>query len=151
MSHSTRAADGLGRALADPAPHEQDVPSAPISPEEQLRRSLGVTNATNAPQTSSPDAMITIPLSQEPPNSTTNLLIPTDNDDEESRLINYDLPIIKCVNLHKTYLMGLDGVPALRGVNLSIYKGEFVIILGKSGGGKTSLLNILGTFRYFIL
>jgi putative ABC transport system ATP-binding protein len=47
--------------------------------------------------------------------------------------------------LHKTYLFGLEGVAALRGVSVSIRQGEFVIILGNSGGGKTSLLNILGT------
>ena len=41
--------------------------------------------------------------------------------------------------------MGLEGVPALRGVNLSIHRGEFVCILGTSGGGKTTLLNIIGT------
>lgn len=34
---------------------------------------------------------------------------------------------------------------ALRGVSVNIKQGEFVIILGNSGGGKTSLLNILGT------
>lgn len=48
-------------------------------------------------------------------------------------------------NLHKTYLFGLEGVAALRGVSITIREGEFVIILGNSGGGKTSLLNILGT------
>jgi putative ABC transport system ATP-binding protein len=53
--------------------------------------------------------------------------------------------IIRAVNVHKTYLLGLDGVPALRGVNVSIARGEFVVILGKSGGGKTSMLNIMGT------
>ena len=49
------------------------------------------------------------------------------------------------VNVHKTYLLGLEGVPALRGVNLSIKAGEFITILGTSGGGKTTLLNIIGT------
>lgn len=53
--------------------------------------------------------------------------------------------IIKADNLHKTYLFGLEGVAALRGVTVDIKQGDFVIILGNSGGGKTSLLNILGT------
>ena len=53
--------------------------------------------------------------------------------------------MIKLVNVHKTYLLGLEGVPALRGVNLSINSGEFITVLGTSGGGKTTLLNIIGT------
>lgn len=53
--------------------------------------------------------------------------------------------VIKLVNVHKTYLLGLEGVPALRGVNLTINDGEFITILGTSGGGKTTLLNIIGT------
>lgn len=53
--------------------------------------------------------------------------------------------VVKIRNLHKTYLLGLEGVPALRGVSLEVHRGEFLCILGKSGGGKTSLLNCIGT------
>ena len=35
--------------------------------------------------------------------------------------------------------------PALRGVSVAIKRGEFIVILGKSGGGKTSMLNCIGT------
>lgn len=53
--------------------------------------------------------------------------------------------IIRLENLQKTYLLGIEGVPALRGITLEVKKGEFLIIYGTSGGGKTSLLNIIGT------
>jgi len=48
-------------------------------------------------------------------------------------------------NVHKTYLLGIEGVPALRGVSLTVKRGEFVCIFGTSGGGKTTMLNIMGT------
>lgn len=67
----------------------------------------------------------------------TNILKSTDQENSRS--------IIKADNLHKTYLFGLEGVAALRGVSFDIKQGDFIIILGNSGGGKTSLLNILGT------
>eukprot|EP00761_Pharyngomonas_kirbyi_P008042 gb/GECH01008053.1/.p1 GENE.gb/GECH01008053.1/~~gb/GECH01008053.1/.p1 ORF type:complete len:316 (+),score=65.43 gb/GECH01008053.1/:1-948(+) len=54
-------------------------------------------------------------------------------------------PIIELEDIQKTYLLGVEGVPALRGVSLKIMKGEFLIVYGTSGGGKTSLLNIIGT------
>ena len=53
-------------------------------------------------------------------------------------------PIIIVDNVHKSYLMGKEAVPALRGVSLEIEPGDFVCLMGPSGSGKTTLLNIIG-------
>jgi putative ABC transport system ATP-binding protein len=53
-------------------------------------------------------------------------------------------PIIVVDNVHKSYLMGKEAVPALRGVTLDIAPGDFVCLMGPSGSGKTTLLNIIG-------
>ena len=53
-------------------------------------------------------------------------------------------PIINVENIHKSYLMGKEAVPALRGVSLDIEQGDFVCLMEPSGSGKTTLLNIIG-------
>jgi putative ABC transport system ATP-binding protein len=53
-------------------------------------------------------------------------------------------PVVQARGLTKVYQMGHVEVHALRGVDLDLYAGEFVVILGASGSGKSTLLNILG-------
>lgn len=53
-------------------------------------------------------------------------------------------PVFSARALTKVYDMGEVRVQALRGVDLDLYSGEFVVLLGPSGSGKSTLLNILG-------
>jgi putative ABC transport system ATP-binding protein len=53
--------------------------------------------------------------------------------------------VIQLVDAYKSYyLANGEEVPVLKGINLSIKKGEFVAIMGESGGGKTTLLDVIG-------
>lgn len=55
-----------------------------------------------------------------------------------------DTPLIQLIDIYKIYQMGTTEVRANDGINLSINRGEFVAIVGKSGSGKSTIMNIIG-------
>src|SRR5450631_3052745 len=54
------------------------------------------------------------------------------------------MPLIQLEDIRKTYHLGEVSVPVLKGVSLTIERGELVSLMGTSGSGKTTLMNILG-------
>ncbi|AHF60503.1 ABC transporter ATP-binding protein [Spiroplasma mirum ATCC 29335] len=56
---------------------------------------------------------------------------------------NTDKYVIELVDVKKSYLTGELETPVLKGVDLKLEKGDFIVILGPSGSGKTTLLNII--------
>ena len=52
--------------------------------------------------------------------------------------------IIHLENLRKSYFMGNQEIPVLKGISLDIFKNEYVAMMGPSGSGKSTLMNIIG-------
>jgi putative ABC transport system ATP-binding protein len=52
--------------------------------------------------------------------------------------------IIHLEDIQKSYYMGKQALPVLKGISLDIYKNEYVALMGPSGSGKSTLMNILG-------
>lgn len=63
----------------------------------------------------------------------------TNDMEEETRT-----PLIDLIDIYKIYRMGNTEVRANNGINLKIHDGEFVAIVGKSGSGKSTIMNIIG-------
>ena len=60
------------------------------------------------------------------------------------RSISGETPLIELRDIYKIYHMGDMDVRASDGISLKIYRGEFVSIVGKSGSGKSTIMNIIG-------
>ncbi|MBS9335469.1 ATP-binding cassette domain-containing protein [Fructobacillus sp. M1-13] len=54
------------------------------------------------------------------------------------------MSFLELKNIHKSYHLGSQTFPVLKGINLAFDLGDFVSILGESGGGKSTLMNIIG-------
>ena len=54
------------------------------------------------------------------------------------------MALLKLIDLHKEYSQGELSVIALEDINLEVEKGEFLSIMGTSGSGKSTMMNILG-------
>ncbi len=52
--------------------------------------------------------------------------------------------IIRLEDIQKSYFMGHQAIPVLKGISLDIFKNEYVALMGPSGSGKSTLMNILG-------
>src|SRR5438046_8929933 len=52
--------------------------------------------------------------------------------------------IILLESIQKSYFMGTQAIPVLKGISLDIFKNEAVALMGPSGSGKSTLMNILG-------
>ena len=53
--------------------------------------------------------------------------------------------MLEAIDIVKSYRAGGQAAPVLRGVNLRIEEGEFVAVTGRSGSGKSTMLNVLST------
>ncbi|MBL7770585.1 MAG: ABC transporter ATP-binding protein [Flavipsychrobacter sp.] len=52
--------------------------------------------------------------------------------------------MIHLEGIHKSYYMGKQAIPVLKGINLDIFRNDYVALMGPSGSGKSTLMNILG-------
>jgi len=52
--------------------------------------------------------------------------------------------VIALSDIHKSYFLGKQELPVLKGINLKVHKNEYLALMGPSGSGKSTLMNIIG-------
>lgn len=62
----------------------------------------------------------------------------------KTRSLEYLGPVIHIQNVTKRFQIGSRDIPVINGIDLEIFRGEFVVLMGPSGSGKTTLINLLG-------
>jgi putative ABC transport system ATP-binding protein len=78
-----------------------------------------------------------------PENAATSTIVAEEERSTAPPLVS-SRPVIQLSHVHKTYAMGDVEVHALRGISLTVHAGEFVAIMGASGSGKSTTMNIIG-------
>jgi putative ABC transport system ATP-binding protein len=63
---------------------------------------------------------------------------------QEMQTLEMEQPIVKTIDLYKTYVQGGRPLEVLKGINITIQPKEFIAIMGPSGSGKSTLLNMIG-------
>jgi ABC-type lipoprotein export system ATPase subunit len=66
------------------------------------------------------------------------------NQSTMAEMAEAETAVIRVEDVHKYYELGETRVHALRGVSVAIERGEFVAVMGASGSGKSTFMNILG-------
>src|SRR5262245_12579265 len=64
------------------------------------------------------------------------------------RCMDLSFPLLAARNLHKAYRKHKIEVPVLTGLDLTVWPGEFLCVVGASGSGKSTLLHLLGTLDH---
>lgn len=73
----------------------------------------------------------------------------TDKDKNKKTAVKHDEHKIEIINVNKTYDMGRESLHVLKNINFTVDEGEFVAILGPSGSGESTLMNVIGCMDLF--
>lgn len=142
----TSAESGID--LEDPAvtlraPPTSRTTTRPVAEPREPARVPGPPHVRIAPQPAASQPAASQPAESEMDFERSSLATRTDAEDQQDR--RRGEPQLVAVDLHKSYRKGTYSVPVLRGVDMSVRRGEFLAIIGQSGSGKSTLLHVLGT------